>query len=267
MTYARELIENASRDAGVSSAYAAITGEELAQGLRLLNSVIDGFALKGIMQPEIKQILTSLNNEDEGRPCVKFYDTSTLTWRNLTAEQQQAIIDAPGNIVSADKPLKPKSVQIAYLGSSDIFYEGAYMDPEAFYMHKGTILADNQYPFYWTFQYGDVPKIELLCKTMKPNYIKIAMQMDTYHNIKPETNISNWVMGLDHVVKCALAVEIADANSYDSSVLRRKADEAYQDFKTLTKPKVGYRRDIAAPRTGRVMDHPSLTRSPWIGGT
>jgi len=288
MRTVRDIIRQAALKANAASAASAISGPEANDYLQLLNFVVNGLAMKKLMNPKLKQINISVFNnkvvfirsksdffKDMDDITKKIYlrddrikeDDIKEWWFCLDSKERELYAEWQSSYVVPFPLMKPESVLFSYPGWQDVktdlddpfrvmttndslYHMGEFIDPHMFLAHQGTLGGDLQYPKYWTWQSGDKPELRILSKIIRAWNIRVNAGFDQFHDLELDTDISEWADGLDFVCVCQLAVQIAQNQGYDASQLRQEANNILNAYSTANVSAPTMRLDASAP-TGR----------------
>jgi hypothetical protein len=288
MQTVRDIVEQAALKSNAVGSASSISGNEASDYLRLLNFVVNGLAMKKLMNPKLKQInIPVVNNKvvfiransdffkdmDETTKGIYLKDENVLSedigiwWEGLTAAQKELYRDWESSVVVPFPIMKPSSVLFSYPGWQDAFvpmdgpwrvptitdslyYPGEFVDPEIFLFYQGTLGGDVQYPRYWTWQSGDKPEITIMSRIIKTMNIRVNTGFDQFHNLELNSDISEWADGLDYLCTCMLAAEIAQIQGYDATFLRHQANRVLNDYCSAHRPAPTMRLDASVPTGG-----------------
>jgi len=288
MRTVRDIIRQAALKANAASAASAISGPEANDYLQLLNFVVNGLAMKKLMNPKLKQLNISVVNNKvvfvrsksdffmdmDGITRKIYLKDDTITdrdikewWACLSSKERELYAEWQSSYVVPFPLMKPESVLFSYPGWQDtktdmedpfrvmttndsLYRLGEFIDPHMFLACQGTLNGDLQYPRYWTWQTGDKPELLILSKIIRTWNIRVNCGFDQFHDLELDSDVSEWADGLDFVCVCQLAVQIAQNQGYDASQLRQEANSALNAYSTSNVPDPTMRIDSSAP-TGR----------------
>jgi len=285
MRTVRDIIRQAALKANVAGAASELTGNEAADYLQLLNFVINGLAMKKLMNPKLKQInIPVINNKvvfvransdffqdmDETTRRIYLKDSELskadieIWWIQITPEERQKYAEWESSVVVPFAIMKPESVLFSYPGWQDgynqmetpfqsmtitdsLYYPAEFIDPAMFLFYLGTLSGDVQYPKYWTWQSGDKPEIRIMSKIIRAFNIRVNAGFDQFHDLELDSDVSEWADGLDFLCTCLLAVELAQTQGYDTTLLRHQANRVLNDYSTASRPAPTMRLDASVP--------------------